>query len=80
MKVKDLIAMLGRFDGDLDVILYCEDTQLLQPGFAFRLFDVEDANVQHAELTRPDEVTPYLRFGESSRSRPRVILSITSDI
>ena len=65
MRVKELIAALSKFEGDLEVLCSTEDGQLLPPDHGFRLFEVNGASAVEAEWTRDENDFPSLKFGRS---------------
>jgi len=79
MKVKELLGKLRAFDPDQDVICYCEDEGVVNPGHGFRLFDITNVDIREAEKTRGKDDVPSLKFAETEYSVSLVLIEISSD-
>jgi len=77
MKVKDLIAELNKYDQEVDVLCYTEDSAFLLPGHMFRLLDVESVQESEGEKRRGDDGVPTLKFGKNHHSNKLVIIEVT---
>lgn len=73
MKVKELIKKLERFDPELRVTLYSEDSDKVVG------MDILDIGVTDGELTRTEEGNPTIRFGKNKDSSKFLGINITSD-
>jgi len=79
MKVKELLEKLKAFDPDHNVICYCEDKGVVNPGHGFRLFDITNIYMKDAENTRVKDGVPSLKFGKTEYSLPHALIEISSD-
>lgn len=79
MKVKALIEELGKLDGDMEVLCYAEDEELVAKGHLFRLLDIEDVDTVHAEICRDADQVPTLKIGRSARSELIATINVSSD-
>lgn len=79
MKVKDLLAALGKIDPSLDVVCYTEDEALQADGHMFRLLDIDKVSVSDAEKHRDDSGTPTLKLGKSESSSLIALVQVISD-
>ena len=79
MKVHELAAKLARLDQNLDVYCYTEDERFATSERPFWLLDIHDVNTTEGELSRDDDRSPTIAFGESTHSRVIATLDVTSD-
>ena len=79
MKVKELIQRLSQFDGELDVLCYTEEGDILPADHLFRLLEINGVSVAEGEKCRGDDQVPSLKFGQSPHGHGYVLIDITSD-
>lgn len=58
MKVKALIAELGKFDQDLEILGFSEDEELVPDKHIFRLLDIDGVDVAVGGRHRGDDIAP----------------------
>ncbi|HBN8595375.1 hypothetical protein ACM76B_00640 [Pseudomonas aeruginosa] len=73
MKVKDLICLLEKLDGDLEAVCY------LEKGSDVKLFSVESASMEFAELSRNSSRTPVVKFTGDTEGRKVALIELTDD-
>lgn len=79
MKVKDLIAALGKLDPNSDVYGYCEDESPKTAEKMFSVFFIDGADEQMAITERSEHGKPMLKFDSGQGSRKLVFISMTTD-
>ena len=79
MKVKELIAALGKLDQNLDVLCYTEESAGLPLGHVFRLLDIVDVGETEGEKRKGIDGVPTMRFEKSDHSERLATIEVTSD-
>lgn len=79
MKVKDLIAALGKLDPNLDIYGYTEDESLVSGNRLFHIFHMDGVEVSVAETFRDENHAPAIKFGQSEKSRNIAFVNLTTD-
>ena len=79
MKVKDLMEELAKLDGDMEVLCYTEDEELVAVGHLFRVLDIEDVDTVHAEVFRDADGIPTLKTGRSASSELMATINVSGD-
>lgn len=78
MKVKDLIAELSKLDPELLVVGFSEDSDVLEPCQAVRLFELRSVEACNVEFERDEARKPRIRFSVSGEGRPMALLELTT--
>ncbi|HBO2999643.1 hypothetical protein [Pseudomonas aeruginosa] len=73
MKVKDLVGLLEKLDGDLKVVCYLEKDNDV------KLFCVESASMEFAELSRSSSRAPIVKFTGDTEGRKIALIELTDD-
>ena len=79
MKVKDLIAELEKYDGDIDVLLCCEDAEVLKQDDDFRLFAIHAINNVEIHAEKPALPAASFTPNDVTPSSPHLVIDITAD-
>lgn len=79
MKVKDLQERLSKFDPDMNIVCYSDNSDLLSNNRDFILFDISSLEEKEAETTRLDDGKPYLKFGKSAHAGKIALIEVTPD-
>ncbi|MEY2160095.1 MULTISPECIES: hypothetical protein [unclassified Rhodanobacter] len=79
MKVKDLIAALGKLDPNSDVYGYCEDESLQTTEKLFSVFFIDGANDHMAVTERNEKGNPTVKFDSGPGSRKLAFVNMTAD-
>lgn len=79
MKVKDLMARLGQLSPELDVVVYSEDSTLLNEGQLYRVLDINDIDTGRAVKDRGPMREPVLRFEQSPAAVEIAFIHVVAD-
>lgn len=79
MKVKELIAQLGKLDQGLEIYGYCEDESIATEDKPFRFFFVEDVSTTVAILSRAEDRSPQVTFDSGPGSRRYALINVSAD-
>lgn len=79
MKVRDLVATLGKLDQNLEVYGYTEDEALATRDRPFHIFFVDSIDVSIAKLFRDKNRAPAIRFGDGENSQKIALINLTTD-
>lgn len=80
MKVKDLIEKLKILDQNLEVILTCEDPEIVNSDRLVMPFEINDISAHRVELSRDAMRRPQIGFSETGEGRLYALIDITSDM
>lgn len=79
MRVKELIERLKSFDGEFEVLCYCDDDSIRGSNCGFRLFEIERVDCHNAETMKLDDGTPYLKFESTQFAQKHVLLNVVAE-
>ena len=79
MKVKDMIAQLQKLDPELQLLVLCEDTEILEPGQAIRILEPYSADMFFAEQSRDSQHKARLTITAAGEGQKIASINVTTD-
>jgi hypothetical protein len=79
MKVKDIIAQLQKLDPELQLLVLCEDSEVLEKGQGLRIFEPDSADTFFAKMSRDSDYKARLEITAAGEGQKLACINVTTD-